>query len=216
MTHLILPAAMIVSVLSARDAALLTKLHGVWRIEGLALSPGLEAAPLARSLRERLGEYVVWDAERKLLVGLPRCPVTKTVLRPEGENSAGVIKLELRNLKYNSFRPAILVLKGTRLLLCYGCNSGQEFPADFDVQRAAQPLILLTLRRIDNHPGLEASRQLVARMQGKWRVTHMISTNDRGEVNSEAQGIVLTVAGNVIVIQREFAGHKKLTLFLLP
>lgn len=201
MTHLILPATMIVSLLSARDAALLTKLHGVWRIEGIALSRGMESTPLARSLKARIGEYVVWDTEQKMLVGLPRLPLARTVLRPEREDSGGIRELELRDPEYNRFKPAIFSIKDVRLFLCYGFNSGQQFPADFDVERATQPLILLTLRRMDNHPGLETSRRLVARMQGKWRVAAIISTNVRGEVHQDigdVRGSVWTVTGNVI------------------
>jgi len=201
MSHLILPAAIILSVLSTRDAALLAKLQGTWRIEGIAFSRGLESTPLARSFKARIGEYVLWDTEQKMLLGLPGCPLSKIVLRPERQDSGGIRALELRDPEYNLFKPGIFFIRDTRLFLCYGCNSGEQFPTDFEVERAVQPLILLTLRRIDNHPGLEASRRLVARMQGKWRVAAVISTDDRGEVKhdiSDLRGSICTITGNVI------------------
>ncbi|GBD35206.1 hypothetical protein HRbin36_00312 [bacterium HR36] len=206
MMHLILPATVIASVLSAQEAEVLKKLHGVWRIEGIALSPSLDHGALGRSVKTIIGEYVIWDTEQKLLVGLPRCSFARTVLRGESKDATGLRKVELRELDLDGgrFMPGIILVRQGSLLLCYSCLPGDEFPGDLEVARSSQPLILLTLRRIDNHPGLEDSRRMLAKLQGKWREAAVAVTDDRGELQTnigELQGNVWTIRDHIIQVE---------------
>jgi hypothetical protein len=103
---------------AAESPQLLKNLQGVWRIEGVSFSRPVENTPLARLFRAKIGDYVVWDAEYKLLVGLPRWPFVKTVFRPERKDAAGLWEVELRQPNSNSFIPGILLIKERTLLLC--------------------------------------------------------------------------------------------------
>jgi hypothetical protein len=186
---------------AAESPQLLKNLQGVWRIEGVSFSRPVENTPLARSFQAKIGDYVVWDAEYKLLVGLPHWPFVKTVFRPERKDAPGLWEVELRQPNSNSFIPGILLIKERTLLLCYSCYTGKEFPRDFDLDNTSRSLILVTLGRTENHEAVEASRRVVAQMQGVWELDTIIATDDQGELShgiDDLRGSRWVIRGNVI------------------
>jgi|GEM_PF-1794154 len=201
LARLIIAATQAANMEPAETPQLLKSLQGVWRIEGIMFSRPVENTPLARRLQAKIGDYVVWDAENKLLVGLPQWPFLKPVFRPERKDGAGLREVELRLPNYNIFIPGILLVKERNLLLCYSCYSGKEFPEDFDLDNSSRALILVTLSRTENLEGVEASRRVVAQMQGVWEIDTIIATDGQGELSrgiDDLHGSRWVIRGNVI------------------